>query len=178
MIRGNKSTNVNILLNELKTVKDLIYSDCGLNLTNLKLSTESLEYGACSFKLNDKKIQYRVSKITPLKTGQFVTIWQRNKDGITEPFDISNDLDFIIIAAKRDNNFGQFIFPKSVLAEKGIITKNNKEGKRGIRVYPPWDTVENKQAEKSQTWQTKYFLTIDDANSTDKNLIRKLFFKL
>jgi len=100
MIRGNKSTNENILLNELKTFKNLIYDDCGLNLTNLKLSTESLAYGACSFELNNKKIQYRVSKITPLKSGQFVTIWKRNKDGITEPFDISDDLDFIIITAK------------------------------------------------------------------------------
>jgi hypothetical protein len=126
MIRGNKSTNVNILLNELKTVKDLIYSDCGLNLTNLKLSTESLEYGACSFKLNDKKIQYRVSKITPLKTGQFVTIWQRNKDGITEPFDISNDLDFIIIAAKRDNNFGQFIFQNLYWQKRVLLPKITK----------------------------------------------------
>ena len=177
-MRGNKSTSENILLNELKTFKDLVYDDCRLNLTNLKLSTESLAYGACSFELNNKKIQYRVSKITPLKSGQFVTIWKRNKDGITEPFDISDDLDFIIIAAKRENNSGQFIFPKSVLAEKGIITKNNKQGKRGIRVYPPWDTVENKQAEKSQTWQTKYFLTIGAESSANKDLLESCFFKL
>ena len=176
MKRGNELTNVNRLLSDLKTVKDLIYNDCGLDLTNLNLSTESLEYGACSFELNNKKIQYRMSKITPLKTGQFVTIWQRNKDGITEPFNVLDDLDFIIIAAKKENKFGQFIFPKSVLAENGIITKNNKEGKRGIRVYPPWDTFENKQAEKCQTWQTKYFMTIEDENSTNKDLIRKLLF--
>ncbi|GGC75946.1 hypothetical protein GCM10011387_32180 [Pedobacter quisquiliarum] len=176
MKSANTSTNVNTLPNELKTVKELIYDNHGLNLTNLKFSTESLEYGACSFELNNKKIQYRVAKITPLKSGHFVTIWQRNKNGITEPFHISDDLDFIIIAAKRGNNFGQFIFPKFVLAEKGIITNNNKEGKRGIRVYPPWDTVASKQAEKTQTWQTKYFFTIDDGNSSNKDLIRRLLF--
>ncbi len=176
MKSANTSTNVNTLPNELKTVKEIIYDNHGLNLTNLKFSTESLKYGACSFELNNKKIQYRVAKITPLKSGHFVTIWQRNKDGITEPFHISDDLDFIIIAAKRENNFGQFIFPKFVLAEKGIITNNNKEGKRGIRVYPPWDTVASKQAEKTQTWQTKYFFTIDDGNSSNKDLIRRLLF--
>ena len=166
---------VSILPNELKTAKTLLYDNCGLDLTNLKLNTESLEYEACSFKLNNKKIQYRLSKITPRKTGQFVTIWKRDKDGITKPFDISDDLDFIIIAAKRENDFGQFIFPKAVLAEKGIITINNKEGKRGIRIYPPWDNVTNSQAEKTQIWQTKYFLTIDEANTTNIDLIIKMF---
>jgi hypothetical protein len=165
---------VSILPNELETVKRLIYDNFGFELTNMKLSTESLHYGACSFVLNNKKIQYRVSKITPLKAGQFVTIWKRNREGITKPFDLSDDFDFIIIAAKRDNNFGQFIFPKSILAERGIITKDNKEGKRGIRVYPPWDNVTNKQAEKSQIWQTKFFLTIDDGNSTNVDLIKRL----
>jgi hypothetical protein len=165
---------VSILPNELETVKRLIYDNFGFELTNMKLSTESLHYGACSFELNNKKIQYRVSKITPLKAGQFVTIWKRNREGITKPFDLSDDFDFIIIAAKRDNNFGQFIFPKSILAERGIITKDNKEGKRGIRVYPPWDKVTNKQAEKSQIWQTKFFLTIDDGNSTNVDLIKRL----
>ncbi|RZK78103.1 MAG: hypothetical protein EOO92_11740 [Pedobacter sp.] len=173
MTVGKTITNVNILPNELKSVKELVYDNCGFELTNLNLSTESLEYGACSFELNKKKIQFRVAKITPLKTGQFVTIWKRNKDGITKPFDISDDLDFIIIAAKKENNFGQFIFPKLVLAEKGIITVNNKEGKRGIRVYAPWDTVTNKQAKKTQTWQTKYFLTIGDENSINMDLMIK-----
>jgi TonB-dependent SusC/RagA subfamily outer membrane receptor len=74
----------------------------------------------------------------------------------------------------NDNNFGQFIFPKSVLADKGIITRKGKEGKRGIRVYPPWDKTTNKQAEKTQTWQTKYFLTIKNDNSTDLDLTKKL----
>ena len=162
------------LPNELKTAKTLIYDQCGLELTNLKLNSESLEYGACSFELNNKKIQYRFSKITPKKTGQFVTIWKRNNHGITIPFDISDDLDFIIIGAKRENDLGQFIFPKSILAEKGIISRDNKEGKRGIRIYPPWDDVTNKQAEKTQIWQTKYFFTFDGENTTNIDFLRKL----
>lgn len=87
---------------------------------------------------------------------------------------MSDELDFIIIAVKRENDFGQFIFPKRILAEKGIITRDNKEGKRGIRIYPPWDNVTNKQAEKTQIWQTKYFFIIDDGNATNFDSIRKL----
>ena len=158
-------------------MKELVYDKCGFDFTNLKQNLESKEYEACSFELDGKTVQYRCSKITPTKIGQFVTIWKRNKDGITEPFDILDDLDFIIITSKSGNNFGQFIFPKSVLADKGIITRNNKEGKRGIRVYPPWDIAINKQAEKTQLWQTKYFLTIKKDNSTDLDLIKKLLTK-
>ena len=167
-------TTIKSFHSDLKVVKKLVYDPCGFDLTDLKLNSESVEYGACSFGLNGKAIQHRVSKITPTKTGQFVTIWKRNKDGITEPFDILDDLDFVIITSKSGDNFGQFIFPKSVLADKGIITRNGKKGKRGIRVYPPWDIATNKQAEKTQRWQIEYFLTIKNDNSTDLNLIKKL----
>ncbi len=170
-------TTENSLYPDLKVVKELVYDNCGLELTNLKLNSESVEYGACSFKLNEQTIEHRISKITPTKTGQFVTIWKRNKNGITEPFDISDDIDFIVITSKSDDNIGQFIFPKSVLADKGIISKNGKDGKRGIRVYPPWDITTNKQAEKTQSWQTKYFIIIKSDNATDFGLTKKLFNK-
>lgn len=175
MITDNTLTTLNSIHSDLKVVKELVYDKCGFDLTDFKQNLESIEYGACSFRLSGKTIQHRVSKITPTKMGQFVTIWKRNNDGITEPFGISDDIDFIIITSKSGENFGQFIFSKSVLADKGIITRNGKEGKRGIRVYPPWDIVTNKQAEKTQSWQTKYFLTIKSDNSIDLDLVRKLF---
>jgi hypothetical protein len=173
----NISTIINSFHTDLKVAKEFVYDKCGFDLTNPKLNSESLEYGACSFELNGNTIQHRVSKITPTKTGQFVTIWKRNKNGITEPFDILDDIDFILITTRSGNNLGQFIFPKSVLADKGIITRNDKEGKRGIRVYPPWDIAKNKQAEKTQNWQTNYFLIIRSDNSTDLDLTKKLFTK-
>ncbi len=166
---------LNSIENYLKNIKELVYDKIGLGLTNLKQNKESVEYGACSFQLNGCKIQQRISKITPTKLGQFVTIWKRNKEGITEPFDIADDIDFLIIISKSGDNFGQFIFPTTVLAEKGIISTNGKNGKRGIRVYPPWDNVTSKQAEKTQKWQSKYFLTIKKDNSTNLDLIKELF---
>lgn len=173
----NTLKTLNTIHSDIRVVKELVYDKCGFDLTNLTQNLESKEYGACSFELNGKTIQQRVSKITPTKTGQFVTIWKRNEDGITEPFDILDDIDFIIITSKSGDNFGQFIFPTSVLADNGIITRNGKEGKRGIRVYPPWDIATSKQAEKTQSWQTKYFLTIKKDNSTDLDLAKKLFTK-
>ncbi|HEX8549152.1 MAG TPA: MepB family protein [Cytophagaceae bacterium] len=163
------------MLDDLKLVKELVYDKCGFDLTDLKQNLESVAYGACSFMLNGMKIEYRVSKTTPIKTGQFVTIWKRSREGIIEPFDISDDVDFIIITSKSPNNLGQFIFPKSTLVDHGIITGNGIIGNRGIRVYPPWDSVSNKQAEKTQSWQRKYFLTIN--NTTDLDLTKKLLQK-
>ena len=73
---------------ELNVVNEFIYDKCGFNLTNLKLNSESVEYRACTFALNGLKIIHRISKITPTKIGQFLTIWKRNGNGITELFDI------------------------------------------------------------------------------------------
>lgn len=80
-----------------------------------------------------------------------------------------------MVNVKYDDHFGQFIFPKSKLIEKGIISTNKKEGKRAFRVYPPWDTVINKQAERTQKWQLNYFLRID--NSVNIELAQKLYSK-
>jgi hypothetical protein len=177
MITENSLAIINSFHNDLKIAKELVYDKCGFDLTDPKLHIESSAYGACSFQLNGKTIQHRVSKVTPTKTGQFVTIWKRNNEGITKPFHVLDNVDFIIVTARNGDNFGQFIFPKSVLADKGIITRGDKEGKRGIRVYPPWDIVTNKQAEKTQSWQTRYFITIKTGAITELDWTKKLFSK-
>ncbi|HQT23255.1 MepB family protein [Daejeonella sp.] len=138
----------NILYSDLKTVKELVFDPCGYVLKNLTIHTEGNAYSACSYELEGKAIEYRTSKITPLKTGQFVTIWTRNKQRITQPFDSSDKLDFIIISSGKDDNFGLFIFPKSVLLSKGIISQKGEGGKRGIRVYPPWDMYQINRQKK------------------------------
>lgn len=55
---------------------------------------------------------------------------------------------------------GQFVFPKSVLHEKSLVSKEGHGGKQAMRVYPPWDVTENKQAQKTQAWQLLYFFEI------------------
>lgn len=164
----------NIFSTELLQVKELVFDRCDFEFSNLVIDSESAEYQACSFNINSFQIIHRLSKITPTKIGQFVTIWKRNDKGITAPFDVSDYFDFIIITSKSGEDFGQFVFPKSVLLEKGIISDSNKSGKRGIRVYPPWDIPISKQAEKTQNWQTKYFYSINN-DSIDIDLVKKLF---
>lgn len=164
----------NNLNSELIQVKELVYNKCNLEFSNLIVDTESAAYQAFSFKLNSFQIIHRLSKITPTKTGQFVTIWKRNDKGITAPFDVSDNFDFLVITSKSEENLGQFVFPKTVLLEKGIICNNNTSGKRGIRVYPPWDISTSKQAEKTQSWQIQYFYSITE-KSFDIDLVKRLF---
>ena len=158
---------------DLQLAEKLLYNECGFQLQNLIWNSESENYGACSFELNNKLIQYRVANITPTKIGQFVAIWKRNNKGITAPFDVADSLDFMIISVRDSENFGQFIFPKSVLVSHGIISQNEKGGKRGIRVYAPWDKPENKQAIKTQAWQVNYFVEIRENSHLDLEFVKK-----
>jgi hypothetical protein len=141
-------------------INTLIFQPLELKLSDLEADQEAKEYSGCNFMVNHMNIKFRTSKITPTKTGQFVTLWKRNEKGITTPFDYSDKFDFYLIAARKQQNFGVFIFPKEVLVQKGILSHEKKTGKRGIRIYPTWDTVESKQAIATQKWQTQYFLEL------------------
>lgn len=160
---------------DLKMIYERVYVKCGLIMSKLKRNAESTVYGACSFQLNDMKIEYRVSKTTPTKTGQFVTIWKRSEEGITTPFDLSDDIDLVVITSRRGEHMGQFIFPKSVLVQQGIFSQNEKGGKRGIRVYPPWDTTHSQQAARTQSWQIQYFWSLQKGIAADYDQVRNLF---
>ena len=159
---------------DLQLAEKILYNECGFQLQNLVLNSESTNYGACSFELNNYKIYYRVANITPTKIGQFVAIWKRNNQGITAPFDVTDSLDFMIISIRDSGNFGQFIFPKSVLVAKGIFSQNGKGGKRGIRVYAPWDKPENKQAMQTHAWQVNYFIEIREDLPVDVVLVKRI----
>lgn len=150
-------------LNTLTICNGLIYKPYGLTMDDFNACAESAEYEACTFSLSGKKIVYRKAKLTPKKVGHFVTIWQR-LNGITTPY---NDLDlfdyFIIAISDNDKLLGQFIFSKDVLIQHGIITTAQKAGKRGMRVYAPWVITNNKTAQKTQAWQSRYFVDFKQA---------------
>lgn len=153
--------------------KELLYDRFGFRLENFQKNTESLEYEACSFRLESAQIICRTARITPKKVGQFVTIWKRNSAGITKPFQESDIFDFIVIHVQNNTCFGQFVFPKSILVQKRIVSSKITEGKRGIRVYPPWDVPTSKQALKTQAWQLQYFLPI--TKNLDKLHVESLY---
>ena len=152
-----------------------VFDNCGLVLQNPLLEKESAEYDACRFQLNGLKIVFRSAKTTPTKIGQFVTLWKRKQADPIQPYDVSDDFDLVVINAKTDTHFGQFVFPKAVLVKQGIITSGGKEGKRGFRVYPPWNATISKQGQASQKWQSDYFLTIPFVGSVDLSRARFLY---
>lgn len=161
--------------NNLNKIKTEIYDKCSLKISDFKTELESKEYDASRFKLNGLNILSRNAKITPKKVGQFVTFWKRNKNGPIEPFNEKDQIDFYVVNTRMKEKFGQFVFPKSVLIKKEIISTEKKEGKRAFRIYPKWDITKSKQAELTQEWQLKYFYEINKL--TDLNFVKKLYQK-
>lgn len=152
---------------EITLIKRLVHDPLEFALENLSVEKESQEYNACRFLLNENMIISRTAKVTPTKIGQFVTLWKRNGDGPIQPFSTSDDFDLVIINTHFKDQFGQFVFPKSLLKTKGILSTSLKEGKRGFRVYPPWDKATSKQALTTQKWQIEYFLKMDPPKEID-----------
>ena len=134
---------------------------------------ESKDYKACRFELNGKKIISRYSKITPKKVGQFVTCWKRDSKNETTPFEDSDVFDFLVVSVFTETKKGQFIFPKSALLKHKIISSQTSNGKRGFRVYAPWELITNKQAKKTQLWQSAFFVNFTETTATNK--LKKLF---
>ncbi len=136
------------------------YQELGLEVTNFDLELESKEYEACRFEVENKLTLGRTAKLTPKKNGLFVTLWKRDKNGITSPFDEFDSIEFAFILVTENEKSGYFKFPKETLLQKGILSTTKKDGKRGFRVYPPWALTTSKQAEKTQQWQLHYFTKI------------------
>lgn len=169
----NHWPNQKSISKDLNLAKEMVYDCFDFNCSEPEAIVESADYNGYHFHLNEKLICYREAKITPKKTGQFVTLWKRNKSGIIEPFDFADEIDFVIISTRKEDLFGQFIFPKTILLEKGIFSTKTKEGKRATRVYPPWNETTSPQAQKTQQWQLRYFYEITP--ETDLETFAKLF---
>jgi len=157
---------------DLSIAQEIAYKPIGLTYKNLVSEIESQEYSACTFEINNKTIKFRLAKITPTKIGQFVTFWKRIKAVPITPYDINDSFDLLVVSVRDAQQFGQFVFPKNVLWQKGLVSKDEKGGKRAMRVYPPWDTTDNPQAKKTQAWQLIYFIQIQPNLDTTK--IKKL----
>lgn len=163
---------------DLLAAKKFAYEPSGMAWKNLEKEAESEEYGASVFEMNQMRIKFRVGKITPTKIGQFVTLWKRIGDSVILPHDLTDPVDLFIVSVRNAERFGQFVFPKAVLYEKGVVSKEGKGGKRAMRIYPPWDITDSPQAKKSQAWQLTYFLEIHENGSVDIERMKKLFLRM
>ncbi len=158
---------------DLLLAQEFAYEPIGLIYSKLVPEAESQEYGACTFEMNKRTIKFRVAKITPTKIGQFVTFWKRIGGGPIMPYDTNDSFDVLVVSVRNTKHFGQFVFPKNVLWQKGLVSKDEDGGKRAMRVYPPWDIADSPQAKKTQAWQLPYFVEIQP--NLDIAKIQKLF---
>lgn len=158
----------------VKNAQRNMYAKCGLKIENFYPEEESSEYCAHTFTLQDKNILFRIAKKTPTKTGWFVTIWKR-VDNIIAPYDEHDPVDFVVVSILDNDKIGQFIFPKTALLKNKIFITNDKEGKRAIRVYTPWDEATSTQAGKTQKWQNQFFVDLRSLNNESALKIKTLY---
>ncbi|MFJ6013174.1 MepB family protein [Streptomyces sp. NPDC092952] len=160
---------------DLLAAKALVYDPGGFDCSPPVPEPESAEYAACAFTLDGRSVRFRVARTTPTKVGQFVTVWQRSAEGPIRPFDVADGVDLFVISCRDADGFGQFVFPREVLCERGIVSRDGSGGKRGFRVYPPWVATTSRQARSTQTWQVRCFLDLGRAGSADPGLARTLY---
>lgn len=155
----------------------LVYQPNGLVFSSVTAEREGFDYAACTFKINNKTVKFRSAKITPTKIGQFVTLWKRNEQtGETAPYDVADEVDVFIVSARSGERLGQFVFQKNLLLQQGILSSENAGGKRGFRVYPPWDVTDNPTAKKTQAWQKNYFVELaPEVNLAAAKRLLKIF---
>lgn len=146
------------------------FEKLNLPTANIEPDLECEAYFGFNFQLHHTTIKFRKAKITPKKIGQFVTLWRRNNKGVTEPFTTTDPFDYYLVYTEENHQKGFFIFPKWILGEKHFLTDGTKEGKRGFRVYPPWDKPTNKQAQKTKAWQTNFFIDLAHENARQKTI--------
>ncbi|MDR6614113.1 MepB family protein [Leifsonia sp. 1010] len=127
----------------------------------LRPEGENGGYDAAVCDTPDGLVRFRAARVTPRKSGLFVAVWRRAADGGTEPFD-TGDQRQLVIVAREGSGFGAFVFPREVLASRGVLAVDHVGGKRGFRVYPPWSEVTSPQATATQRWQCAWFLPLTD----------------
>lgn len=160
---------------DLVAVKTLVYDPCGFVCGGPNVEDDNAQYGSVTFQLDGLDVLSRVAKLTPTKNGLFVAVWKRGADGATHPFDSADHCDVLVISVREGDRFGQFVFSRETLRERGVMSVGGVGGKRGFRVYPSWVATTSRQAAATQRWQTESFLLIDDGGAVDVARARELY---
>ncbi len=149
-----------------------------LPFENLSVVKENASYKAMLFSVGGVVFQFRVARQTPTKSGHFVVFWKRSVSSLSVPYDVADLFDVFLIfvsswdgATQRDR-CGYFVFTKDVLQEHGVISRHGVGGKRGLRVYAPWEVAGNRQAQRTQAWQIKAFFEIGSGKISEGDRLR------
>ena len=131
---------------------------------------QNSEYESFLFSINQHTFRNRLAKKTPTKKGYFVVFWEKNNHNKNQAFDFKNSPDFLIVNVIDKEHKGLFLFPKSVLLNQNILRSPQTQGKMAIRVYPSWEKDLNKTAERTQRWQSDYFIDLSNNDRHHKKL--------
>ncbi len=178
---------------ELELLLTKVFVSAGCKITKsveLDAVPESSKYEGLIFSLDDKRFVYRKGKITPDRPGAFLAVWQRPPlDQVNnKPVPLQSDeLDYLVVQVESHSTIdtnqelvnssksGMFVFPVSLLIDKGIVSSSTSKGKTGFRVFPPWSQdrgvigtkVFSESGKRTQRWQLPYFFEIDEDGLTD-----------
>ena len=118
---------LNSIHQDLLIAQQIAYAPSGLTLNSFEPEIESREYGACTCKINNLTIVFRVAKITPTKSGQFVTFWKReNSAGPIMPYDITDQFDFFVVHVYEKKRLVNLFFLKLYCMKKDFYQKMAK----------------------------------------------------
>lgn len=138
------------ILEKNNKIKNIVFHDANAN------------YSACEITINNKKTCFRKGKITPTKSGHFVSLWKYS-DKSNIPYDINDDYDLYVFEIEYDKDkLGYFIFPSEVLLKHKILSADDSIGKLGFRLYGPMYKLKNKTSINTQKWQSVYFYYAND----------------
>jgi len=175
--------------NEFNFLLNKAFIPAGYEITKslkLDVTPESSKYAGLALSIDDKNILYRKGRVTPDRPGAFLAVWKRppsNKGNKPIPLQ-PNDLDYLLIQVESHHiQRGIFIFPLSLLIEKGIVSSSKNKGKTGFRVFPPWSEdrggigtkVFSDSGKKTQRWQLPYFLEIDELGLINPSKLHRIF---
>ncbi len=166
---------MNLFKKTMLLLDEQLYKPNNLMPTTLKEENFNQDYSGGTFTLAKKTIRFRVAKITPKKSGQFVAIWEKDPFGKNSAFDYSTAPDLLVVTCFKEQRLGQFIFPKQLLLQKKILKNQQQRGKMAFRIYPSWDHPTSKQAIATQVWQLPYFVTQDTAKKQFSDKIQTLY---
>lgn len=120
------------------------------------------DYQAGITQLDGQRWRIRTARITPTKSGGFVAIWQRDKNGTTAPYEYHAGLQGVMVFIEEANRFGVFRFTQQHLEHLGVFASASCPGKRGFRVYPSWTSGLKGQAKKNQEAQLPAFALLSE----------------
>lgn len=147
------------------TKLNTVLNEAGLPLlTNINYELQNAEYEGFTANIANLSIRSRKAKRTPKKAGFFVAFWEKDNQGTNQAYSTLESPDKLIIQISEEAYSGQFIFPKKILQERGVLRTNTTSGKMAMRVYPNWCKDLNKTAQKTKNWQVPYFIDFSAKN--------------